>query len=59
VTQLDDIRTPEPIRRAVALTARGDAVVALIRLRRQLASLDADDRAYVAECLAQILAEIR
>ena len=53
------IPTPEPIRRAVALIARGDAVVALNRFRRLLAALDTDDRAYLAECLATILEEIR
>jgi hypothetical protein len=46
-------------RRAIALTARGDAVVALIRFRRQLATLDAEDRAYIADCLTTILKEIR
>jgi hypothetical protein len=54
-----DIPTPEPIRRAVALTARGDAVVALIRFRRLLATLDNDDREYIAECLTTILAEVQ
>ena len=36
-----------------------ERLLALIRLRRLLAALDPDDRAYIVECLAEIVAEIR
>jgi hypothetical protein len=47
---------PAPIDRAIGFTRRGEAVVSLIRLRRQIADLDAVDRAYVAELLRELVA---
>jgi len=43
--------------RATALTPRGVAVLAILRLGEQLAELDAADREYVAPLLAELLAD--
>ncbi len=44
-------------RRATALTPRGAAVLAIVRVQDWLAELDAADREYVAPLLAELLAE--
>jgi hypothetical protein len=49
---------PAPIARGISLTHRGDAVVSLIRLRRQLANLDAVDREYVGVLVADLAADL-
>jgi hypothetical protein len=53
-----DHPTPAPIARGISLTHRGDAVVSLIRLRRQLASLDQCDREYIGVLLADVVNEL-
>lgn len=56
-------QSPEPLRiveipfRPV-LTARGDAAVAVIRLKRQLARLDDVDRAYIVEMIREMVQEV-
>ena len=40
--------------RVTALTSRGHAVVAIERLRRQLATLEPDDQEYVGPLLASL-----
>ena len=43
---------------AVTLTARGDAAVAVIRLKRQLLRLAVVDRAYIVEMLRDVVREV-
>jgi len=43
--------------RSTALTPRGAAVLAIVRVQDQLAELDAADREYVAPLLAELLAD--
>jgi len=43
--------------RSTALTPRGAAVLAILRVRDQLAELDAADREYLAPYAAELLAD--
>ena len=54
-------QTPMPaqVPHAASLTPRGNAVVAAYRLKRQIRDLSADDRAYLADLLAELVKEIR
>jgi hypothetical protein len=54
-----EARVPQPINRPTAtLTSLGTAAVAIIRLRRQVLALGAADRAWCAETLRSLAADI-
>jgi hypothetical protein len=53
-----EARMPQPISSGAVLTPRGDAVVLLIRLHRQLDGLESDDRDYVLDLVRGLVADV-
>lgn len=49
---------PAPASQRAVLTPRGEAAVAIIRLKRQLAALTADDRDELLPLLADLVAAV-